>query len=219
MIRLLPWVLVFGLSVFSFLQWQTINSLEVQHVEISKEVIKGSKNNKGKMLSVSGSDSARSKVHLNNPRKGFSVEESKHKEERNNDVLQVPISESIESQEMDALIEERAWQRVTEIEENQHQERLDMISERIQEKVDSLGEKQDWSDEVHQQMGTILLTSMQDKMDLRQKIKNGEIEREEYHQYAEDIRDSRNEQIIDLLGEEEFQSIEEELHPHRGPHR
>ena len=113
----------------------------------------------------------------------------------------------------------RCWQRVAEIEEERQQERIDFISDRISERVGDLATKQGWSDEVHQQMETILINSMQDRMELRQQMKDGLLEREEYRQQAEELREARDIQIIDVLGEEEFQSIEEELQPRRGPPR
>lgn len=218
MSKVIPWVLVFGLSVLSLVQRQTISSLENQKVEFTSDT-----NSKSEISQRAAGISKSTKTNIpsygnDKTTKTTRPKRQQHQSYGSPDVTNVP-SNDMESSEMDALIEERAWQRVAEIEEERQQERIDFISEKISERVGDLAVKQGWSEEIQQQMETILINSMQDRMELRQQMKDGLLERDDYRQQAEAIRDSRDAQVIDTLGEDEFLSIEEELQPRRGPPR
>jgi hypothetical protein len=85
--------------------------------------------------------------------------------------------------------------------------------------VDKWSEEYNWSEETQDSMTEILTTYVRGRVDFHAKLKNGSIERDEIRPYFQQISGERNEAIIDLIGEEEFSKLEDDLKPRGGPPR
>jgi len=213
MIKILPWGIVVVLVFFCWNQQQQITRLEAEKLEVGQAVIQ----TKAQKKIITPSSNTTSQYAKNSP--AIFQKKKKKRRKKGGNSASLSENESLAEGDIDILVEERAWERVAEIEEEQLQDRMDHISERIQKKVEGWSEEFEWDEEMETQMATILITHMKNRMDFRQKVHSGEMERDEVHQLAEELGTQRNEEIIALIGEEQFQILEEELHHRRPPHR
>ena len=124
---------------------------------------------------------------------------------------------SVSKDDLEAMVEDRAWERIEEIEEDRRQERFERMSEYMQTKVDAWTEDFDWSEEVQASMMDVMTTYIQGRIDFHEQLKNGTIEREGIGPYFKQLSEERNEAIIELIGEEQFLDLEDELKHRGGP--
>jgi hypothetical protein len=206
-IKVIPWMLTALLAIVCWQQRGLIAVLEAEKVVLTKEVIQSTPKN------LAGNSAGQLKRRAKTLK--LSTEDSSLKQ---NSISgeQTGQDNPVSNYELEDIVEERAWERIEEIEEERRQDRFDRISERIQGRTGEWAKELDWSDETETSMTDILMSYIQDRIDLHEKLRNGEVERQNIRQIFQDKESQRNEEIIELIGEEQFTQLEDDLN-HRGP--
>lgn len=124
---------------------------------------------------------------------------------------------SLSEYDLDAMVEDRAWKRIEEIEEERREERFERITEYTQMRIQEWAEDYDWSQDTQDSMMDIMTTFIRGRVDFHAQLKNGSIEREEIGPYFQKLAQERNEALVDLIGEEQFLELEDELKHRNGP--
>ena len=124
---------------------------------------------------------------------------------------------SLSEYDLDAMVEDRAWKRIEEIEEERREERFERITEHTQMRIEEWAEEYDWSQDTQDSMMDIMTTFIRGRVDFHAQLKNGSIEREEIGPYFQKLSQERNEALVDLIGEEQFLELEDELKHRNGP--
>ena len=125
--------------------------------------------------------------------------------------------QSMSEYDLDAMVEDRAWKRIEEIEEERREERFERITEHTQMRIEEWAEEYDWSQDTQDSMMDIMTTFIRGRVDFHAQLKNGSIEREQIGPYFQNLAQERNEALVDLIGEEQFLELEDELKHRNGP--
>ena len=184
LIKVIPWTLTVLLAIVCWQQRELIAVLEAEKVVLTKEVIQSPpKNEAGKKRGLLKKGK---KLKLNTEAASF---------DQNSITGEPPGQDNpVSNYEMEDIVEERAWERIEEIEEERRQERIDRITGRIQGRIEDWDKEFDWSDETHSSMTDILMSYIQDRIELHEKLRNGEVERQEIHQIFQEKELERNEE-------------------------
>ena len=208
--KIVPWTLSIFLAVICWQQQQKISILEEETSKLTDQV-QQTMTEKGSSLKKlrrgKGKDAQLNQQQIvKTPQKktGF---------------VQPDQELSNSEYDLEAMVEDRAWQRIEQIEEEQREERFERVSEYMQSKVDDWSEEYNWSEETQDSMMEILTTYVRGRVDFHAQLKNGSIERDQIRPYFEQLSGERNEAIIELIGEDEFSNLEEDLKPRGGPPR
>ena len=208
--KIVPWVLSTILAGVCWQQQQTISILEEEKTTLTEEV----------QQTVSDKGSSRRKVRRGQQKDAQLKQQKMLKTlQKQSGFVQPDQEQSNSEYDLEAMVEDRAWQRIEEIEEERKEERFERVSEYMQSKVDEWSEEYDWSEETQDSMMEILTTYVRGRVDFHAKLKNGSIERDQIRPYFEQLSGERNEAIIDLIGEDEFSELEDDLKPRGGPPR
>ena len=124
---------------------------------------------------------------------------------------------SMSEYDLDAMVEDRAWKRIEEIEEERREERFERITDHTQMRIEEWAEEYDWSQDTQDSMMDIMTTFIRGRVDFHAQLKNGNIEREEIGPYFQKLAQERNEALVDLIGEDQFLELEDELKHRNGP--
>ena len=125
--------------------------------------------------------------------------------------------QSMSEYDLDAMVEDRAWKRIEEIEEERREERFERITEHTQMRIQEWAEEYDWSQDTQESMMDIMTTFIRGRVDFHAQLKNGSIERDQIGPYVQKLAQERNEALVDLIGEEQFLELEDELKHRNGP--
>ena len=161
MMKIVPWGISGILALLCLYQQQTIASLEEEKTTLSKEIIQASAKKK---ITKPGTKSS---AKYNNSASMMFKNNKKKRGKKKAAAVSGETSNSLANDDLDILVEERAWERVAEIEEEQFQERMDHISERIQQKVSDWSEQFEWSEETETQVAEILISTMKERMEMQ----------------------------------------------------
>ena len=115
--------------------------------------------------------------------------------------------------DLEAMIEERVWKRLEELEEEKRQSRVEQMNNRMQNLVDDWTDQFDWSEDTQNTMMDILTDFIHSRVEVHVLLKNKSLEREGIRPYFQQIAKERNEAIIELVGEDEFSELVEDLDP------
>jgi len=217
LMKIIPWGLSAVLAIVCWQQNVTINALEQKKIDVQKDVLTTATQRPikqdEKQLSPTSSRSA--------------AERKKSRRERKKSALlamdRAPTFDEgrqsdVSEEDLEALVEERAWQRVEQIEEDRQQERVERIKGYIEDRVNGWGDRMEWEQSTQEDVLQLMISSFEERMAIRQQARNGEIERDEARQISDDLREERDTEIRQIIGEEQFTELEEELQQ-RGPPR
>ncbi len=125
--------------------------------------------------------------------------------------------QSMSEYDLDAMVEDRAWKRIEEIEEERREERFERITEHTQMRIEEWADEYNWSQDTQDSMMDIMTTFIRGRVDFHAQLKNGSIEREQIGPYFQNLAQERNDALVDLIGEEQFLELEDELKHRNGP--
>ena len=101
-------------------------------------------------------------------------------------------------------------------EEEKRQARVDEMTDHMQNLVDEWTEQFDWSKETQNAVMDILTDYVHGRVEVHVLLKNGSLERKGIRPYFQQLAKERNAAIVELVGEEQFPEIEDDLDPRRG---
>ena len=214
--KVLPWGMSAVLTIVCWQQYVKIESLEQEKKEWRKEVLAVSAERpmtgaKQQWLSKSSTSSLQKKKSRRDRREATAREKD--------GIQKLGVrTKNLSEEELEGLVEERAWERVEQIEEDRNQERIERIKGHIEERVQNWGDEMDWEPDIQEEVLQLMFSSFEERMAIREQVRSGEIEREEARRASEDLREERDEEIRQIIGEEQFEELEEELQ-RRGPPR
>lgn len=136
---------------------------------------------------------------------------------KSGEFIQPNQEQSLSEYDLDAMVEDRAWKRIEEIEEERREERFERITEHTQIRIQEWAEEYDWSQDTQDSMMDIMTTFIRGRVDFHAQLKNGSIEREEIRPYFQKLAQERNDALVDLIGEDQFLELEDELKHRNGP--
>ncbi|MEC7987319.1 MAG: hypothetical protein VX278_19265 [Myxococcota bacterium] len=113
-------------------------------------------------------------------------------------------------------IEERAEEIANAKIAERRAEKMDRITERMEEGVRTVSEEFGWDDEQTNTVLEIVLERLEDWSLLRAELEAGDITREEMHEERKRRSEDRKTRIVDLVGQDAAKRLKEELTP---PHR
>ena len=214
-IKVLPWVLCLVLVGICWQQQVTheeyrskashkIASLELEKLNLLKKT----------STQASGVRSTERSVLMRN---SSSQQHSRKVQSNQSEDTQPNLEQSLSEYDLDAMVEDRAWKRIEEIEEERREERFERITEHTQMRIQEWAEDYDWSQDTQDSMMDIMTTFIRGRVDFHAQLKNGSIEREEIGPYFQKLAQERNEALVDLIGEEQFLELEDELKHRNGP--
>ena len=89
------------------------------------------------------------------------------------------------SADTEAEIEERVWERIEEIEQERRYEHRLRVEEHLQERTADWSERFSWTEEQQKAVLDLFLEGMEMKMELREQVRDGTIERSELRDIAQ----------------------------------
>ena len=136
---------------------------------------------------------------------------------KSDEFIQPNQDQSLLEYDLDAMVEDRAWKRIEEIEEERREERFERITEHTQTRIEEWADDYDWSQDTQDSMMDIMTTFIRGRVDFHAQLKNGSIERDQIGPYFQKLAQERNEALVDLIGEDQFLELEDELKHRNGP--
>ena len=214
-IKVLPWILCMVLAGICWKQ-------QVTHEEYKSKAAHKIESLEVEKLNLVKSSSTQSS-RINRQTRNSSLETSsgqnvlQNTQENQGGYTQSNQEQSLLEYDLDAMVEDRAWKRIEEIEEERREERFERITEHTQMRIEEWGEEYDWSQDTQDSMMAIMTTFIRGRVDFHAQLKNGSIEREQIGPYFQNLAQERNDALVDLIGEEQFLELEDELKHRNGP--
>ena len=211
LVKALPWILC---VILAGICWQQ----QLTHEEYKSKTAHKIASLEKETLQMGKKSSEKKRSVRNSPMGVVSSQEVLHNAQQNQGgQFQSNKEPSLSEYDLDAMVEDRAWKRIEEIEEERREERFERITEHTQMRIEEWAEEYDWSQDTQDSMMDIMTTFIRGRVDFHAQLKNGSIEREEIGPYFQKLSQERNEALVDLIGEEQFLELEDELKHRNGP--
>lgn len=141
-------------------------------------------------------------------------------EERIEDEVEARLGDAVEAAEeriesnLDAIVEERVEERI----EEHHEQRRDRHQEAMQEHIAEFISAGGHTPETEARMVGVLDQAMANVGDLFRSVHSGEIERQTARAEVREIRSDVEASLVEILGQEEAEQFQEDLHGPLGSH-
>ena len=212
MMKIFPWGLSFFLAGVCVFQ-----QLEIRHLEEHKRLLEfeTAKVPRGEI-------DAPSKRRLKRRHKNYKRDKSFKRgtldpqqderfEEGDQNLAQNRGDRDLENPDLEAEIEERAWVRVEEIEEERQNEHRERIRGYLKEQIQEWSTKFSWSEAQERAVQDLFLASMEARMELREQVHAGVMERSQMREHLQEQREQLFEDVRAWVDEEQAAEIEAEL--------
>ena len=206
LMKVIPWLLTVILAGVCWKQQQTIFTLEKGNIEQNQQ------SNSVNVESTSQKNVSQNKTIETSPIELKSTQPSLMNQSQLISRASHP-EKSMSDDDLEAMIEERVGKRLEEIEEEKRQSRVEQMNNRMQNLVDDWTDQFDWPEETQNAMMDILTDFIHSRVEVHVLLKNKSLEREGIRPYFQQIAKERDEAIIELVGEEEFSELVEDLDP------
>ena len=201
--KVFPWVLVVALAFLCWQQQEEIFKLE-HEASVLQEV-----------NSIEADIVSQKNVFIN--------KNGKKNKKKSREALQIQDTQRIASSsnhekmrskdDIESMIEHRAWERMEELEEEKRQARVEQMTDHMQDLVDDWTERFDWSKDTQNAMMDILTDYVHGRVEVHVLLKNKTLERDDIRPYFQQLAKERNQAIVDLVGEKQLLELETDLDP------